>query len=57
MLSENGGHLVSNWDWLAGLQGPVDEDFRLAAEEQVPAQERDHCWTLSPAVLDESAPE
>ena len=38
--------IENNWDWLAPLQGPVDEDFRLATEETVPMQEREGLTAL-----------
>ncbi|MBY4598836.1 type II toxin-antitoxin system VapB family antitoxin [Ottowia caeni] len=30
----------TNWDWLQAVQGPLDEDFVQAIEEEVPQQHR-----------------
>ncbi|MBB4235145.1 antitoxin [Rhizobium esperanzae] len=32
--------ISDDWEWLAGVIGPVDPDFAMAAEEQPAPQER-----------------
>jgi len=32
--------VVTDWDWLDGLTGPLDADFVAAALEEPPSQER-----------------
>ncbi|MBW7903831.1 MAG: antitoxin [Rhodocyclaceae bacterium] len=32
--------IVTDWAWLDAVQGPVDEDFAQAAEQEPPEQER-----------------
>ncbi len=32
--------ITNDWAWLAGVTGPIDEDFELAANEEPAAQNR-----------------
>ena len=32
--------VANGWSWLGDVQGPVDDDFVSAIEEDVPAQDR-----------------